>query len=185
MKTHISILLGSLCLILLSPPIRGLAATASLTVAEDTFINSGNPGNNAGGTGWLDAGRDGAGGIRRGLLRFDLSSIPAGSTVTSATLQLSVVKVPGSGPVNSTFDLFRLLASWRQGNKGGNNGAPATTGEPTWNARMLGTANWTVARGQERCGGDPQRLDSRRVRRRRQILLERVRLGRRRAALGE
>lgn len=145
MKSHTYILLGSLCLIVLFWPVCSPAATANLTVTADTFIDSGAPGNNAGANGWFDAGRDGANGIRRGLLRFDLSSIPAGSTVTSATLQLTVVKVPANGPVNSTFDLFRLLASWNEGNKAGSSGAPATAGEATWNARMLGTANWTAA----------------------------------------
>jgi len=144
MKSHTHILLGILCLIVLFWPLCSFAAVASLTVVEDTFINSGAAGNNAGATGWLDAGRDGVGGIRRGLLRFDLSSIPAGSTVTSATLQLTVVQVPGNGPVNSTFDLFRMLAGWKEGTKIGNNGAPATAGETTWNARLLGTANWTA-----------------------------------------
>jgi uncharacterized protein (TIGR03118 family) len=129
----------------LSWPLCSLAAVATVTVTEDTFIDSGAPGNNAGATGWFDAGRDGAGGVRRGLLRFDLSGIPAGSTVTSATLQLTVVKVPANGPVNSTFDLFRMLASWQEGTKTGNSGAPATAGETTWNARILGTANWTTA----------------------------------------
>ena len=144
MKSHTHILLGILCLAVLSWPLCSLGAVANLTVIEDTFINSGSPGNNAGATGWFDAGRDGVGGVRRGLLRFDLSSIPAGSTVTSATLQLTVVKVPANGPVNSTFDLFRLLASWNEGTKAGSGGAPATAGETTWNARILGTANWTA-----------------------------------------
>ena len=53
------------------------AETATFDVAADTFINSGHPNNNAGTTGWFDAGRDGLGGTRRGLFRFDLSSIPA------------------------------------------------------------------------------------------------------------
>ena len=143
MKAHTSILLGGLCLVLLSGPPSGLAATATLTIAEDTFINAASPGNNAGATGWFDAGTDGRGGVRRGLLRFDLGSIPAGSTVTSVVLQLTVVKVPGQSPINSTFDLFRLLAGWNEGNKGGNDGAPATNGEATWTARMQGTANWS------------------------------------------
>ena len=82
--------------------------------------------------------------MRRGLLRFDLAGIPAGATITSATVQLTVVKVPASNPVSSTFDLFRLLANWNEGTKSGNNGAPATAGEATWNARMQGTANWTA-----------------------------------------
>jgi len=144
MRSNIHILLGSLCLAVLSWPLCSPAAVTTVTVTEDTFIDSSAPGNNAGATGWFDAGRDGAGGVRRGLLRFDLSGVPAGSTVTSATLQLTVVRVPANGPVNSTFDLFRLLAGWREGTKTGNGGAPATAGETTWNARILGTANWTV-----------------------------------------
>jgi len=144
MRSHVHILLGSFCLVVLSWPLCSLAAVANLTVTEDTFINSGSPGNNAGTTGWFDAGRDGAGGVRRDLLRFDLSGIPAGATVTSATLQLTVVKVPANGPVNSTFDLFRMLAGWKEGTKTGNSGAPATAGETTWNARILGTTNWTT-----------------------------------------
>jgi uncharacterized protein (TIGR03118 family) len=144
MRSHTHAMLGILYLAILFWPLCGLGAVANLTVGADTFINSGSPGNSAGANGWFDAGRDGAGGVRRGLLRVDLSSIPAGSTVTSATLQLTVVKVPANGPVNSTFDLFRLLANWNEGNKAGNAGAPATTGEATWNARILGTANWTA-----------------------------------------
>jgi hypothetical protein len=144
MKTHTSILLGGLCLVLWSGPPRGLAATATLTVAEDTFINAGSPNANAGANAWFDAGTDGNGDIRRGLLQFDVSSIPPRSTVTSVSVQLTVVKVPGANPVDSTFDLFRLLANWGEGTKTGNSGSTATAGEATWTARILGTANWTT-----------------------------------------
>jgi len=144
MRSRTDMLLGGLFLIVFSQPPRGFAEVANLTVAQDTFINSGSPANNAGRTGWFDAGQDGLGGVRRGLLRFDLASIPPGSTITSATLQLTVVQVPGKSPVNSTFDLFRLLSSWGEGTKSGNNGGTATSGEATWNARVLGTANWAT-----------------------------------------
>src|SRR6185503_18776282 len=100
--------------------------------------------NNAGGTGWFDAGADGAGGVRRGLFRFDLGSIPAGSTITSAVVQLTVTRVPFSLPVDSTFDLFRLEAAWGEGNQAGTSGLPATNGQATWNARMFSTAAWTA-----------------------------------------
>jgi len=144
MKPHINILLCNLCLAVLFWPLSCLAEVANLSATEDTFINGGRPNNNAGRTSWVSAGRDGTGGVRRGLLRFNLSSIPAGSTVTSAELQMTVTRVPGSSPVNSTFDLFRLLASWSEGDKGGNNGASASTGQATWNDRMRGTASWTT-----------------------------------------
>jgi glucose/arabinose dehydrogenase len=130
--------------LLLSALTAGRADVASLTVANDTFITSSAPDNNAGGHPWFDAGRDGVGGVRRGLLRFDLSGIPPGSAVTSAVVQLTVVQVPFQGSIDSTFDLFRLLAGWGEGTKIGNGGSLATSGEATWNARMQGTANWTA-----------------------------------------
>lgn len=126
---------------------RALADVISVPVTADTYITSGAPNNNAGGHGWIDAGTDGPFGgnaNRRALLRFDLSTIPAGVTVTSAVLKLTAVQIPSSGPVDSTFDLFRLQASWGEGNKIGNSGAPAGNGEATWNARLQGTANWTA-----------------------------------------
>jgi uncharacterized protein (TIGR03118 family) len=143
LRLSLSLLCGIAASALLVWPSIAEAAVANLTIVADTFINSGSPNNNAGSTGWFDAGRDGVGGIRRGLFRFDLSSIPAGSTITSAEVQLTAVKIPGSSPVNSTFDLFRLQATWNEGNKGGSNGTNASTGEATWNARIRGTANWT------------------------------------------
>jgi uncharacterized protein (TIGR03118 family) len=143
LRLNLGFLCGVIASALFAGPSAAAAAVANLTTVADTFINSGRPNNNAGATGWFDAGRDGVGGIRRGLFRFDLSGIPAGSTITSAEVQLTVVKVPGSGPVNSTFDLFRLQAAWNEGSKSGNNGANASTGEATWSARMRGTADWT------------------------------------------
>ena len=143
-RLYISVLCGIALMVLgIGVSVAG-AEVANLPVVADTFINSGNPNNNAGSTGWFDAGTDGVGGVRRGLFRFDLSSIPAGSTINSAEVQLTAVKIPGAGPVNSTFDLFRLLVGWNEGTKGGNNGASASSGETTWNARLQGTSNWTA-----------------------------------------
>jgi glucose/arabinose dehydrogenase len=137
----------SLCLAALSGPLSGRADTATLSAVADTFINSGSLGNSAGGNPWFDAGTDGGGGVRRGLLRFDLSGLPSGSTVTSAVVQLTVTHVPGGFglPVDSTFDLRRLTAAWGEGTNSGSSGAPALTGDANWTARILGTANWTVA----------------------------------------
>lgn len=125
------------------------ADVVNLPVIADTFITSGDPGNNAGGEDGMHAGTDGPNGgnaTRRGLLKFDLSGIPAGSTVTSAVLRLTVFQLPGFGAANSTFDLRRVLATWGEGNKSGlaKNGAPATSGEATWTARLQGSANWTA-----------------------------------------
>jgi len=148
MTTKFNNVIRGLCLLcvaaaaMLAGPNFALAEVADLTVAADTFINSGRPNNNAGATGWFSVGRDGIGGVRRGLFRFDLSSIPTGSAINSAQVQLTVTRVPGRSPADSTFDLFRLQADWNEGNKGGNNGAVASTGEATWNERMRSTASW-------------------------------------------
>lgn len=149
MKTHTNYLLMGLCLAALSEPLGGHADTATLSAVADTFINSGSPANSAGGDPSFDAGTDGqlTPGVRRGLVRFDLGGIPPGATVTSAVVQLIVTKVPGGFglPVDSTFDLRRLTSAWGEGTNSGSGGAPAVTGDATWTARILGTANWTAA----------------------------------------
>src|SRR5690349_6510148 len=61
------------------------------------------------------AGRVGFGGggaIRRGLLAFDLSVIPYGSTITAVTLQLTCTQT-NSGTMTHT--LHRALADWGEG----------------------------------------------------------------------
>ncbi len=145
MKTRINYLLLGLGLAVISGVQNSPADTATFTSVADTFINSGNPANNAGGHAWFDAGTDGqlTPGVRRGLLRFDLSSLPSGAVITSAVVRLTVIQVPGASPADSTFDLRRLMASWGEGTNTGNNGAPALTGNANWTARILGTATWT------------------------------------------
>jgi glucose/arabinose dehydrogenase len=132
----------------------GRADTVNLTASADTFINSGSPGNNAGGHVWFSSGTDGLGGNRRGLLRFDLSSIPAGSTVTSVVLSLTVGNVP-SLPMDSNFELRKLNAGWGEGNKLGNNGAPASNDESTWIDRISGTASWAQPGGLTEAASQP------------------------------
>src|SRR5512136_2686590 len=127
MKTRINYLLLGLGLAVISGIQNSPADTATFTSVADTFISSGNPANNAGGNAWFDAGTDGqlTPGVRRGLLRFDLSSLPPGSTITSAVVQLTVTHVPGFSPVDSTFDLRRLTAAWGEGTNSASSGAPA------------------------------------------------------------
>lgn len=87
--------------------------------------------------------------IRRGLVRFNLGIIPAGATVTSATLTMYMSRtINGSQAVT----VHRTLADWGEGtsNAGGNegNGAGATPGDATWVNRFFGTTNfWNTAGG--------------------------------------
>jgi glucose/arabinose dehydrogenase len=133
-----------ICLASLLVGFESRGDTVSVNVAADTFIFSTSPDANAGATGWIDAGRDGVAGVRRALFRFDLSGVNISGTVTSAVVRLTVTKVPSLGPLDSTFDLFKLKVPWGEGNKGGPNGTNASPGEATWLAAFRGSTAWTV-----------------------------------------
>jgi glucose/arabinose dehydrogenase len=97
----------------------------------------------------LFIGKTGNGAIRRALVRFDVSSIPAGSPVSEASLELKVTKTT-SGAISATA--HRLSRDWgattsmAAGEEG--SGAPAGAGDATWTAPMNGQLpNWTLAGG--------------------------------------
>jgi endonuclease/exonuclease/phosphatase family metal-dependent hydrolase len=69
---------------------------------------------------------------RRGLLKFDTqNTIPAGSSVTSATLTLTVKE--GSSDASRSIGVYQVTTSW-------------TEGEVSWNRRKTGTS-WNSAGG--------------------------------------
>lgn len=88
------------------------------------------------------------GGIRRGLLRFDLASaLPAQAIVESVTLHLTAVPGnPGASPVR----LYRVLADWGEGTSysEGGRGAPSEPGDATWIHTFFDQDFWEYAGGQ-------------------------------------
>lgn len=132
-------------------PLAVTADVIQLNPVADTFIIDNFPTNNAGRSEGFTVGRDndGTGNIRRGLIRFDLSTVPPGSTVTSAILELTVKNVPSNG-IDTEFSILRLLRDWGEGDKlafrpgSGFRGEPATAGESSWNANLTGTENWST-----------------------------------------
>ncbi len=97
-------------------------------------IYSGRVGTNAGGT------------IRRGLLAFDLSAIPAGSTIDAVTLRLVLDQAPNV--TARTVSLHRVSADWGEaGSAGSGAGAAAQPGDATWLFRFFNTLAWTTAGG--------------------------------------
>jgi hypothetical protein len=123
--------------------ISGEASDTDSTLYED-FPN----GNNGGG-GMIHVGNNGVGSARRAVLRFDVSAIPMGSTVTEATLRLTV---EASGGTATNFDVFALEESWVEGSNVGfgsglGEGASPEAGAVSWNSREHGTALWTAAGG--------------------------------------
>ena len=86
--------------------------------------------------------------IRRGLLAFDVSAVPEGSTITSVTLTLNMSQTI-VGP--QTIELHRASADWGEGashakgQEGG--GADALLGDATWLHTFFDTDFWTTPGG--------------------------------------
>jgi hypothetical protein len=88
------------------------------------------------------------GGIRRGILAFDVvGSVSAGSTITAVTLTLNLSKVSSAAAESVT--IHSVSASWGEGTSTptpgkpeGGIGGPATSGDATWLHRFYDTVNW-------------------------------------------
>ena len=125
------------------------ADIVTLKPSADTTLFQPNPDANLGGADSLVAGSTAEGLKTRAVLKFDLAgSVPAGATITSASLTIQVVKQSGS-PSDSTFDLRRLLVDWGEGAQTEKTGTAASPGEATWNARMAPSTLWKVPGGAE------------------------------------
>jgi len=102
------------------------------------------------------------GGGREALLQFDLSSIPAGATITSATVTMYEDRSQVSG--NQPIFMYRVTSSWGMGNSGvgqvdndiiggGGMGYAAANGDATWNYRFYNSTTpassvpWTTVGG--------------------------------------
>jgi hypothetical protein len=92
-----------------------------------------------------------ASGRRRALVRFDVTAaLPAGATVTAATLALHCSRSPLGAP-NTAIGVHRLLADWGEGSSDagdpGGDGAESTAGDATWVHRFYADSTWTAAGG--------------------------------------
>jgi hypothetical protein len=90
----------------------------------------------------------GAGSIRRGLLRFDVASaLPPQAIVESVTLRLSALS---GNPGVSAIRLYRVLADWGEGASfsTGGRGAPSEPGDATWIHTFYDGEFWEYAGGQ-------------------------------------
>jgi hypothetical protein len=86
-------------------------------------------------------GRTGGGSsMRRGLIYFDVSGIPASSDVESVSLRINM---SDTAIASATVSLHRLLADWGEGTSAvdgpGANGAPSSLGDATWLHRFFDT----------------------------------------------
>ena len=96
------------------------------------------------------AGLDAGFRLRRALLRFDLSAIPAGATIRHVELVLHQSNAaPGSPP--AAMGLYRALQEWGEGNSEGigaeGQGNLATPGDATWFHRLYPDVAWDTVGG--------------------------------------
>jgi hypothetical protein len=87
--------------------------TAVLLPAADAYVFSNNPTQNSGPNVFL-AVDPLVGGTQRAFLSFDVSSIPGGSAVIDATLQLCLPTNPPSGTDGRQHDLVSVTAGWTE-----------------------------------------------------------------------
>lgn len=110
----------------------GLTRAASITLnpMHDTFISEAFTTPNGAGTDMVIGTQGSTAGFtkNRGLIQFDLSSIPPGAVVQSVTLHLTVTRPP-STPINSNFQLHRVLRDWDDL-------------QSTWTLRLEPDENW-------------------------------------------
>lgn len=122
---------------------------ASYAGTEDTSIFSESTNTNGGGP-HLFSGRTAGAANRRALLRYDLSAIPAGSTIVSAQIELTVSLQP-TVPRTDPFRLHRLTGGWGEGiassGEPGGSGAPPAAGDATWVSSFHGTSTWSTPGG--------------------------------------
>src|SRR5437667_4778957 len=136
----------------LPPPTPAGTVATPMPVADNTLYESatGDLSNGAGMHLYVGRTNQVSASVRRAVLKFDLSSIPAGSTINAATLMLHMSRTtrPGQG-----IAVHRLVADWGEGTSdatgglGEGGGGPATTNDATWVYRFYSTQLWNTPGG--------------------------------------
>lgn len=132
--------------------LRGLALADAVVLSpqKDTTLYEDPAGQLSNGQGiYLFVGKTSTN-LRRGLIAFDLSSIPADAAVTEARLSMFLSQ-SSPGATTSNIGLSKVLKPWGEGasNAGtpGGAGATAETGDATWLHNFYSTSFWAAPGG--------------------------------------
>lgn len=117
---------------------------------DNTMYESSDPGLSNGAGDYFFVGRtfQGVNSLRRGLLQFDLSAIPNGSTINTVTLKITASRSRGG---SQTINLHKVSQDWGEGssdasgNEGG--GTTAQSGDVTWTSAFTGGDQWNTLGG--------------------------------------
>ncbi len=137
-------------ILLLAPIARAevviLPASADNTLYEDA---NGSLSNGAGGS--LFIGQTINNGLRRALIRFDLTTLPVDTQINSVSLMTTISLSPQPTARPGTASVHRLVADWGEGSSiapgPGGAGASAEPGDATWIHRHFETDLWTQPGG--------------------------------------
>ena len=137
---------AALCAIAAAAP---CAQAAILGANHDNTLYQDATGSTSNGAGpGFFAGLNASSSIRRGLISFDLTGIPAGSTITAVSLSLHQ-SGSQTAPVNVSLNV--ALASWGEGTSNasvnGGSGAPSTTNDAPGLHRFYNTTFWSAPGG--------------------------------------
>lgn len=126
------------------------AASVSIPALADATLYQSTTGNVANGGGdFFFVGTNSQNNVRRSLMSFDIAgSVPAGATITSATLTLNLSSANATAV---SIDLRRVLASWSEGTSdptgAEGQGIASATGDATWVHRTFSSVAWAAQGG--------------------------------------
>jgi hypothetical protein len=133
-----------LALMLSSTAVADLYFTEQITASQDNTLIDDPEGARSNGSGpFIFVGLTGGslgGGIRRGLVHFDLEGvIPVDARIEDVSLHLYADR---GGP--EEVRLYRVVQDWGEGTscKNGGSGAPSQTGDATWIHSFYDTSTW-------------------------------------------
>lgn len=142
--------LQALALLALTPWTTADVVTLDATQDNTLYESTGAQLSNGLGFGMF-TGRSGEGRVMRALVQFDVAAgVPAGATITNATLELTVTTASSSSQVVDTT-VHRVLAPWGEGTSdapsGEGGGTAATPGDATWLNNIYPGTTWATPGG--------------------------------------
>jgi hypothetical protein len=137
-------------LVVLAATASGQRQTVTILSNEDATLYEDAAGQltNDGGSS-LFAGKNAFGEIRRALLKFPMTAIPANAVVVDARLQLGLIQTQSLN--QDSISVHRVTSPWTEGTTSagspGGRGANAATGDTTWIYREYPSVRWTNVGG--------------------------------------